>query len=83
MKAVPLGTVHCGNVPLVIQEVPVDSTQIQEEDDFKVEIALLGSVAAAGLGEVRALKRLLAQAEARILLRQDQAARARNLTLDL
>lgn len=83
MKATRLGQVNCRGVAVFVEEAPVDTLALEDVEEFKLLFGVQGQVADIGLSEVRALKRLLAEAERRLLLRQEQAARARNLHLDL
>ena len=44
---------------------------------------IFGQEVAIGLADLRRMKRALAAAEGRLMLREEQVARARNLTLEL
>lgn len=71
-----------GQLVSVHEEVP-DDARIAQGKDFKVQLKAGASDLALELNEVRALRRLLAEAERRLVHRHDQATRARNMTLDL
>lgn len=65
-----------------VLEDPVDTLQPSEASP-SVVLELSGLPGALDLDDVRRLRGLLAKAESRLLLRHDQAARARNGVLDL
>ncbi len=83
MKPLRLGQVLCQGVPVYVEEEPVDTLALENASEFTVSLGIQDKVLDLGLAEVRALKRLLARAEQQILLRHDQATKARNLHLDL
>lgn len=83
MKPVCLGAVQLNGIPVLVQEYPVDGSQPEPAEGFRVELVLANGRAMAGLQDIRALKQLLARAETRLLLREEQALRSQNLNLDL
>lgn len=83
MKRVRLGQVMCKGVPVYVEETPVDTLALDSDDEFTVALNIQDKELDLGLTDIRALKRLLAKAEQQILLRNEQATKARNLHLDL
>lgn len=83
MKRVRLGQVMCKGVPVYVEEMPVDTLALDSDAEFTVALNIQDKELDLGLTDIRALKRLLAKAEQQILLRNEQATKARNLHLDL
>lgn len=83
MKPVRLGQVLCRGVPVYVEEDPVDTLAIDSESEFTVSLGIQEKILDLGLSDIRALKRLLVRAEQQILLRNEQATKARNYHLDL
>lgn len=83
MKRVRLGQVMCKGVPVYVEEMPVDTLALDSDAEFTVALNIQDKELDLGLTDIRALKRLLARAEQQILLRNEQATKARNLHLDL
>ena len=83
MKRVRLGQVMCKGVPVYVEEMPVDTLALDSDAEFTVALNIQDKELDLGLTDIRALKRLLARAEQQILLRNEQATKARNLHLDV
>jgi hypothetical protein len=83
MRHARLGEMHCNGVPVFVQEAPVNASTIEPGDSFHIELSVEDRVLRLGLEDIGRMKRLLHIAEQHILLRQEQAFKSRNLTLDL
>lgn len=83
MKPVALGTMEAGGKLLYIEERMPDAAALECATDFTVTLTIDGRAVELDLNKLRQLKRLLNEGEKQLLLRHDQATRARNLTLDL
>lgn len=83
MKKVRLGGFVCKGVLVFIEETPVDTLTLKPGEPLTVALGLQDLSMDIDLSDIQNLKRLLNTAESRLRLRQDQALRARNLTLDL
>lgn len=78
-----IGQMHLGRVPILVLETPLNPTELALDHVPQLELAVDSVHTSFTLADVRRLKQLLGLAEQRLLLRDKQAAYARNGTLDL
>ena len=83
MRKTRLGGFVCKGVPVFIEEAPVDTLQLKPDDPITVALGVRDLSMDMDLADIQSMKRLLNAAETRLRLRQEQALKARNLTLDL
>jgi len=83
MKIVQLGSLEASGKMLYIEERVPDTTALEKVNDFTVSLTIDGQPVELDLFKLRQLKRLLGEGERQLMLRHDQATRARNMTLDL
>lgn len=83
MKIVKLGSLEASGKLLYIEERVPDTTALEQVKDFTVQLTVDGQPVELDLFKLRQLKRLLCDGERQLMLRHDQATRARNMTLDL
>jgi len=83
MKIVTLGSLEANGKLLYIEERVPDTTALEQVKDFTVQLTVDGEPVELDLFKLRQLKRLLCDGERQLMLRHDQATRARNMTLDL
>jgi uncharacterized membrane protein YcaP (DUF421 family) len=83
MKIVKLGSLEANGKLLYIEERVPDTTALEQVKDFTVQLTVDGEPVELDLFKLRQLKRLLCDGERQLMLRHDQATRARNMTLDL
>lgn len=73
---------NMGDVVLRFTEQPFDAMSPPATEPL-IGMDIFGQEVAIGLADLRRMKRALAAAEGRLMLREEQVARARNLTLEL
>lgn len=83
MKPVTLGSLQLDQKLIYVEETPPNQEQLQVATSFTVSLRIGQVQVELDLDELRQLKRLLNEGERHLLLRHDQATRAKNYSLDL
>ena len=82
MRKVRLGGTLVNGIPVYLEETHVENQDVQPGNCFTVSLEIQDKTIEMNLKEVRNLRFLLARAEQQILLRNEQALKAKNFNLD-
>lgn len=82
MKKVVLSSLEADGSMLYLKEAPPDEQALATTTQFTVTLNIDGKDIELDLTKLRQFKRLLNDGERQLLLRQEQAMRARNMKLD-